>query len=395
MNTLKGLAIAGFMAGTAFAAPKQLFLTIGSDAVSTANKSISTAFEVNRADGISIIKVNEAEIETLSHMMHEKFNRCAGFVAHDSLEEAQAVLANAEVRKFAKTMPFMNYSIDQQETVEALVGQTSEFNIRTVIEKLSSFHNRFYKADTGVESQAWLKSKWEELSKGRNDVKVEYFNHSKWPQPSLVMTIEGSDKADEIVVIGGHADSISGWFGQSRNRAPGADDNASGIATITETIRLAMESGYKPSRTIKFMGYAAEEVGLLGSKDIAKSFKRDGKKVVGVMQLDMTNHKGTEDLDIVFMNDYTNAAQNEFMGKLIDTYVKVPWGYSKCGYGCSDHASWHNEGYPASMPFESTMGDINGKIHTDRDTLANSDHNADHAEKFAKLAVAFMVEMGK
>lgn len=395
MNTLKGLAIAGLMTGTVLAAPKQVFLTIGSDAVNSANKTLTNVFEVNRADGISIVKVNEDDIAGLSHMMHDKFNRCAGFVAHDSLAEAQAVLSNSSVRKFAKSMPFVNYSIDQQETVEALVSQTSEFNIRSVIEKMSSFHNRFYKADTGVESQAWLKSKWEELSKGRSDVKVEYFNHSKWPQPSLVMTIEGTKKAEEIVVIGGHADSIAGWFGQSRNEAPGADDNASGIATITETIRLAMESGYKPSRTIKFMGYAAEEVGLLGSKEIANSFKRAGKKVVGVLQLDMTNHKGTEDLDIVFMNDFTNSAQNEFMGKLIDTYVKVPWGYSKCGYGCSDHASWHNAGYPASMPFESTMGDINGKIHTKHDTLANSGHNADHAEKFAKLAVAFMVEMGK
>lgn len=116
---------------------------------------------------------------------------------------------------------------------------------------------------------------------------------------------------------------------------------------------------------------------------------------MGVLQLDMTNHKGTGDLDIVFMNDYTNQAQNEFMAKLVDEYVKVPWGWSRCGYGCSDHASWHNEGFPASMPFESTMGDINRNIHTDDDVLAVSGENADHAEKFAKLAVAFMVEMGK
>jgi leucyl aminopeptidase len=156
-----------------------------------------------------------------------------------------------------------------------------------------------------------------------------------------------------------------------------------------------METGHKPERTIKFMAYAAEEVGLLGSKDIANSFKKDGKNVVGVMQLDMTNHPGTAGKDIVFMTDFTNQAQTEFMGKLIDTYVKVPWGYSKCGYGCSDHASWHNAGYPASMPFESTMQDINGKIHTKHDTIAQSGGDATHAEKFAKLAVSFLVELGK
>ena len=386
------------VAATSFAisAPNDyIYVTIGTDAVGGANKSLSSATKVETLKDISILKVRKKEVNKLSHMMHEKFNRCGGFAAHSSLEEAQKVLRDNSTRSFAKSMQFADYTINQHETVEALVAQTSEFSIRTVIQKLSSFHNRYYKADTGVASQNWLKGKWSELAKGRSDVSVDFFQHKDWPQPSVVLTIEGKSMKDEVVVIGGHADSIAGWWNRSKAHAPGADDNASGIATITETIRLAMENGYKPERTIKFMGYAAEEVGLLGSQEIAQSFKKQGKNVVGVMQLDMTNHKGTEDLDIVFMTDYTNKAQTEFMGKLIDTYVKVPWGYSKCGYGCSDHASWHNAGFPASMPFESTMGDINRKIHTDGDTLAVSGDNADHAEKFAKLAVAFMIEMGK
>lgn len=395
----KSLALIGaILAGPVFSAPAQtshVYLTIGSDAVGGTNKALSSVQQLDNAEGISIIKVRKDEISSLSHMMHQQFNRCAGFIAHDSLEEAQEVLSNSLVRKFSKSMPFIQYSIDQKETVESLVAQTSEFSIRSVIEKLSSYHNRFYKAETGLDSQAWVKSKWEELSNGRSDVKVEYFRHTSFPQPSIIMTIEGQSKSDEIVVIGGHADSIAGWWMQKGKRAPGADDNASGIATVTEVIRLAMENGYKPERTIKFMAYAAEEVGLLGSKDIAKTFKKQGKQVVGVLQLDMTNHKGTDDLDIVFMNDYTNMSQNEFLGNLVDTYVKVPWGYSSCGYGCSDHASWHNAGFPASIPFESTMHDINGNIHTEHDTIEQSGGNADHAEKFAKLAVAYMVEMGK
>ena len=82
----------------------------------------------------------------------------------------------------------------------------------------------------------------------------------------------------------------------------------------------------------------------------------------------------------------------------IEPYVTgVNWGYSKCGYGCSDHASWHNAGYPASMPFESTMGDINNDIHSKNDTIdaPGSMGTADHAEKFARLGVAYLVEMGK
>lgn len=392
---MKTIIFTTMMAMIAVAAqtPKEVYITVDSDSVSTSQKSLSSIKTIKSTEEVSILKINENDLVKLSKLMHDKFNRCGGYVFHESLEEAQEfvnVKANSQ-KNFIPT----SYTITEAPRVEAMVSMTQEINIRTMIEKLSAYKNRYYQAQTGVDSQAFVKKTWEDLSKNRTDVKVEYFEHSAWKQPSVVMTIEGTDMKDEIIVIGGHADSIAGWFGRANARAPGADDNASGIATITETIRIAMEMGYKPKRTVKFMAYAAEEVGLRGSKEIAQKHKREGKNVVGVVQLDMTNHKGTDDLDIVFMTDFTNDAQTKFMGKLIDEYVKVSWGYSKCGYGCSDHASWHSAGFPASMPFESTMGDINGHIHTARDTISQSNNDAVHAEKFAKLAVAFLVEMGK
>ena len=386
--------ILALLSTCAFASDDYVYITVGSDAVNATNKSVES--EIIKLDSdISVMKVHKEDIDIMSHMMHGEFKRCGGFMVHDSKEEALAVLADNEMRKFAKNSFFADYTITEENTVTTMLSHVNEFSIRSTILKLSSFKNRYYKSQTGLDSQNWIKSTWEKISNGRSDVKVEFFKHKKWPQPSVVMTLEGTTKADEIIVIGGHADSIAGWWGREKARAPGADDNASGIATVTETIRVLMDTGYKPQRTIKFMAYAAEEVGLLGSKEIANSFKAAGKNVVGVVQLDMTNFKGTSNKDIVFMTDYTNEAQTTFMGKLIDKYVQVPWGYSKCGYGCSDHASWHNAGFPASMPFESTMGDMNNKIHTDKDLIDNSGSTADHAQKFAKLAVAFAVEMGK
>jgi leucyl aminopeptidase len=202
------------------------------------------------------------------------------------------------------------------------------------------------------------------------------------------MTIVGSEKPEEIIILGGHADSIS-----DEHMAPGADDNASGIASITEVIRILMSNDFKPKRTIKFMGYAAEEVGLFGSQDLARSYSKAQAKVLGVMQLDMTLFKGTADKDIVLISDYTNKNQNLFLGKLIDEYVKVPWGYSLCGYGCSDHASWSAYGYPASFPFESSFDESSPLIHTASDTLENYQNDAGHAVKFSQLATAFVVEM--
>jgi leucyl aminopeptidase len=153
-------------------------------------------------------------------------------------------------------------------------------------------------------------------------------------------------------------------------------------------------SGYKPRRTIKIMGYAAEEAGLLGSKDIAANFKANNINVVGVMQLDMTNYRGSAK-DVWIYTDYTDSQQNNFLASLMSNYLPtVTVGYSSCGYACSDHASWQNQGFPASIPFETLMGEDNPYIHTANDTYANSGNQADHALKFAKLAAAYAVELG-
>lgn len=353
------------------------------------NKSVQTVFT---AEGASVVKLTAAEVEQLSHLIHHDLHRCGGFMQHESQKEAIEALTSQGDMHFAKRAIFADYEINQASTVTPMVAQVAEKSIRDMILKLSEFNTRYYKSETGVKSSEFIRDSWAALAAKRNDVKVELYKHKNWPQASIIMTVTGSEKPEEIVIVGGHADSIAGMFGGG-GRAPGADDNASGISTITEVIRILMTNNFKPKRTIQFMGYAAEEVGLLGSKEIAASYKAKSQKVVGVMQLDMTLRKGTVDKDIVMMADFTNTAQNEFLGRLIDEYVKVPWGYSRCGYGCSDHASWTANGFPASIPFESTMEDINKSIHTAKDTLESAGGDAKHAAKFAKLATAFVVEL--
>ncbi|UGA40063.1 M20/M25/M40 family metallo-hydrolase [Chromobacterium haemolyticum] len=143
---------------------------------------------------------------------------------------------------------------------------------------------------------------------------VEQFAHSAWPQKSVILTIKGKDNAAETLVLGGHLDSTVGSGTGENSRAPGADDDASGIASLTEVIRVLLANNYQPRRTIKFMAYAAEEVGLRGSSDIANRYKQQKVNVVGALQLDMTNYQGSED-DIFLFTDYTNSAQNTFLAR--------------------------------------------------------------------------------
>ena len=374
--------------------PDYKWITIDENSLGLSQKSIGDGIEeVESRNGVSLLRINEKSLSSLSSIMHRSFNRCGGYFLHKNYIEGKNYLNKGEEYSLIEKSNFENFEINQQDRIKPLLELVNEKKILAVIEKLTKFHNRYYQSETGYQSQQWLKGKWEEITQGRSDIKVEFFNHS-WKQPSIILTIDGTEKPQEIVVIGGHADSIAGWWGRIRARAPGADDNASGMGTITEVLRLLVEGSYRPKRTIKFMAYAAEEVGLLGSKEIAKKMKETNQNVVGVMQLDMTNFNGS-DLDIVMMDDFTNADQNRFIGNLIDEYVKVSWGYDSCGYACSDHASWTAEGFPASMPFEAKKNDMNKKIHTANDTIEVSRNSASHASHFAKLGLSYLIEMAK
>lgn len=340
------------------------------------------------SEKVHAIVVDEGRLPAVAGAIHQRLGQCGGFMYHANEAEARAAL---ERRRLAP--PAQTYRIQQRDVVEPLLASMQEQTIASTIIALSGFPNRYYRSQSGVDASNWLLAAWRELGAGRDDISVAQVVHRGYPQASVTLTIAGSDLADETVVVGAHLDSILSAGMSETARAPGADDDASGIASMTEALRALIHSGYRPRRTIQLIAYAAEEAGLRGSQDIARQFKQAGRKVAGVLQLDMTNYKGAAN-DIYLITDYTDGQQNEFIAQLVSAYLPgLKLGYDKCGYGCSDHASWDALGYPVSMPFESSMARDNPHIHTSRDTLANSGNQTAHALKFARLAAAYMVEL--
>ena len=345
-------------------------------------------------DGVAILQLDDAQMEDLSRGMHENFHKCGGFVRHSS--EAEAVAWVRRMRSADLESPALVYSIDNQAAVNTLLSGAREMDNRQVILDLSAFPNRRYNQPSGLESATWIKNKWQQIVGLSRNTTVEFFNHpsSVSPQPSVILTIRGYSLPDEVVILGAHQDSIN--QGGSTLSAPGADDDASGIASLTEIIRVLTAKNFRPARTVKFMAYAAEEVGLRGSNAIAAAYRAANTNVVGVMQLDMTNYRGTQGFDIVLINDFTNAAQNQFLRDLLTAYQPtLVVNSSPCGYACSDHASWFNRSYPASFPFEAPIGNDNPWIHTASDTISRSGNNADHALKFTKLGLSYVAELAK
>jgi len=79
---------------------------------------------------------------------------------------------------------------------------------------------------------------------------------------NIVAELPGTDKADEVVMLGAHFDS---WHGGT-----GATDNAAGSAVMMEAMRILKESGVKLRRTVRLGLWTGEEQGLLGSKAYVK-----------------------------------------------------------------------------------------------------------------------------
>jgi leucyl aminopeptidase len=375
-------------------------VSLGSDALDAARSVAArhgAPLEIlETGSGVAVVELDAADLGPLAEAIHARHDRCGGFIVHDTLADAHAAvtaaaaLAAPEARDADLARPGFDYTLDRPEAVRAVLPALDAARIRDTIRELSAMQNRYYQSPSGAAASLWLRDRWRSFT-SRPDVTVELFE-TGYAQKSVILTIPGTTRAGEVVVLGGHLDSIA--IGGSSSTAPGADDDASGIATLTEVARVLLAGDYRPARTIQLMAYAAEEVGLRGSLQIARDYQRRHVNVVGALQLDMTNYRGS-DKDIWLMKDFTSAAQNAFLATLIDTYVGATWGVDACGYACSDHAAWTRTGVPASMPFEARMRDANRQIHTRKDTLETSDANAAHAVKFARLAAAYAIELGK
>ena len=402
--------------GTALAAPA--FITIGEQAFALLREvapqaqvlaSREVAVRLPQALGgrtlvagqetVHAVAVDEDRLAELTLKIHAQLSRCGGFARHASAAEAQAVLqrvaatqTSAALRLASAAAP--SYAIDNQAVVNALLPQMQASNILATIEGLAAFQNRRYQSSHGVAASDWLFNAWKQFNPGnRRDLRTYQITHPNWPQKSVVFEMLGSGNSGEVIVIGGHLDSIASGDIETV-RAPGADDDASGVASITEVIRVLIANNFRPQRTLRFVAYAAEEVGLLGSQELVALQAAQRTRVVGVLQLDMTAFQG-DATDIWLVSDYTNAAQNQFVADLAAAYLpQLTVGYTYCGYACSDHASWTLGGYAASFPFEASTANFNHALHTANDVVATFGGQANHALKFSQLALAFAVELG-
>lgn len=145
--------------------------------------------------------------------------------------------------------------------------------------------------------------------------------------------------------------------------APGADDDGSGTTTLVMAFKSLVNSTFAPSTNpVEFHWYSAEEGGLLGSQAVAQGYAAAGKKVRSMLQMDMTAWVKTGTKPTVgIITDFTDEGFTEMIRKVVGEYADIGFTDTKCGYACSDHASWSKIGAPSAFTIESTFEDSNHK----------------------------------
>ncbi len=198
--------------------------------------------------------------------------------------------------------------------IASMLNEVSATNLETLVRKMVSFHTRHTLSDTlsktkGVgAARAWIKSEFEKYaaeSGGRLQVSFDTFTQPadgrRIKEPvvlkNVMAVLPGSDPTDKrMLMVSGHYDSRVTDVMNIKDFAPGANDDASGVAAVMEMARIM--SKHQFSGTLVFVAFVGEEQGLYGAANLAKRAKAEGWNVHLLMNNDIVGNSYGMETDI-------------------------------------------------------------------------------------------------
>ncbi|GJJ16050.1 hypothetical protein Clacol_010329 [Clathrus columnatus] len=192
-------------------------------------------------------------------------------------------------------------SIDYMRSkLEYLTGESSNSPLRT----------RYAKSDDAREAATWLKAQFEE-----NGAKCEFHQFRPDYSPNVICRYAASGDSDGIIILGAHYDSRAGpmnpkyVYSSPSNggrridninifksiRAPGANDDGSGIASLLGITHAIKENNLTFTNNIQFAAFSGEEQGLVGSIQYAQKLRDENANVLVMVQADMIGYRRSDE----------------------------------------------------------------------------------------------------
>lgn len=205
--------------------------------------------------------------------------------------------------------------VQRDPVIEKMVSEVNADSLKSYITQMVAFGTRNTlstqtdpKRGIGA-ARLWVLSKFNEFAK-RSGGKLTALIDTTTLQPdgrrvdaplllgNVVATLKGSDPNDDrIFLISGHLDNMRTSVMDRTGDAPGANDDASGVAAVIECARIMSQRSFPA--TIIFIAVSGEEQGLLGARFMADKSKKDNKNIEAVLNNDIMGSNNSSETNII------------------------------------------------------------------------------------------------
>lgn len=268
--------------------------------------------------------------------------------------------------------------------IQDMVDTVNPDTLAYFIQSLQDFETRYWNAANRDEVADWIKGEFERF--GYTDVVLDSFNYNNTWQKNVVATIEGALDPDVVIVLGAHHDSIIfSWFGNPMEVAPGADDNASGVAAVLEIARIFKEHDYQPPVTYRFITFAAEEVGLHGSHHYAEQALQNEMNILAMINQDMISYtEGTPSNWTMKIHPYTGSETlTQTVEEMTPLYTDLNISYGSYNTPGSDSYAFWVRGFQSIFLFEHYF---NPYYHSPQDLIIHT--TPEYCAEIVKVSLA-------
>jgi len=283
--------------------------------------------------------------------------------------------------------------------MNSYLNEINSDSIKNTIQFLQDFNSRFMLDTNHRRIAVSLQQKFKSI--GYQQTVLDSFLTITYPndpgsiycdttwQYNVIATLEGSVYPDSVCITGGHYDSYcdSVFFGK---KAPGADDNASGVAATLEIARVFKKMNYHPALSIKFIAFAAEEMMYnetrSGASYYAEKAYLNGEKIKFFLNNDMIAYDSTfnnwhSNLYCFYGMDWIKELATS-MCQLYTTIIPDTFNFNCPG----DAFRFYQKGFQ-SLHLEE--GIFNPYYHTGNDVVSNL--NTLYSAEMTKITMAMLI----
>lgn len=285
-------------------------------------------------------------------------------------------------------------TLTKEEYVLHVVDQVRTDSLESYVRWMEGMGTRFALADNRREVAVQIRNRF--IAYGYPSARLDSFyltrtfrevTYTQW-QYNVVASLEGREH-ESIIIVGAHYDSYAA-DSNPFTLAPGANDNASGVAAVLEIARIIRKERFRPKHTVRFVAFAAEELGLHGSMYQAGKEAAAGNRIAMMINYDMISYiadpSATPWLVNIIHYDNSVALRNEAAALCPVNSTLTPYS-DNTSYNRSDSYAYYMNGFKALFFHQS---DIETTYHTNGDRISAG--NFDYCREIVKASFALIVD---